>query len=73
VFPPGYTYTSKTDAKADYISAFSFVLKIEGQPPIRIPVIKDHLDFGSVVLPKSFHISETVPTEDAAYLEDMYK
>jgi hypothetical protein len=71
LFPPGYP--SNTDAKSDDISAFSFVLKIEGQQPIRIPVVKDHLDFGSVVLPKDFHISEAVPTDYAAYLEEMRK
>jgi hypothetical protein len=71
LFPPGYP--SNRNVSADDISAFSFVLSVEGQPTIRIPVVKDHLDFSSAVLPKGFQISETVPAEFAKELQDERK
>ncbi len=71
LFPPGYP--SNTKATVNDISRFSFLLEVEGQPPINIPVAKDHLDFNSAALPQGCHLSETVPPDDASYFEDMRK
>jgi hypothetical protein len=71
LFPPGYP--SNPPATANDISGFSFLLKVEGQPTTNIPVAKDHLDFSRAVLPKGCHLSQTVPTQYAAYLEEISK
>jgi hypothetical protein len=69
LFPPGYP--SNPPATANDISGFSFLLKIEGQPPIKFPVVKDRLDFSQAALPKGCHISLPVPPHYSAYLRDM--
>jgi hypothetical protein len=71
LFPPGYP--SNRNVSADDISAFSFVLSVEGLPTIKIPVVKDHLDFSGAILPKGFHISETAPADFAKELQDERK
>lgn len=66
-FPPNYP--SNTEASADDLTGFSFVLNVEDRKPIKIPVVKDRLDLKSVSLPKGFRLSDTIPTGFAEWLE----
>jgi hypothetical protein len=71
LFPAGYP--SNKVASADDIAGFSFMLSVESQPTIRIPIVKDHLDFNSATLPKGFRINETVPADFAKDLQEERK
>lgn len=62
-------YPSNLRGTTNDITGFSFLLKIGTQPVINIPVVKDHLEFSSAVLPKNFHLSETIPPKYATYLK----
>jgi hypothetical protein len=69
--PPGYP--SSTHTSPDDITGFFFVLNVANKPPIKIPVVKDHLDLANTTLPKGFQIIQTVPADLKQYLEDMHK
>ncbi|RSL15229.1 hypothetical protein EDE15_0711 [Edaphobacter aggregans] len=69
LFPPGYP--SNTHVSKDDINGLSFVLNVEGSHLIKIPLIKDHLDFSHAVLPKGFQISEALPAGFEKYLQEI--
>jgi hypothetical protein len=70
LFPPGYPANGNTSP--DQITGFSFVLNL-GSDVVKIPVIKDHLDFNHATLPKGFQVSEKLPPDSVKYLHEMLK
>jgi hypothetical protein len=73
LFPPGYP--SNRNTSPDDITGFSFLLNVENSSDenshesLKIPVIKDHLDFDHASLPKGFLLTNTLPADEAKYLE----
>jgi hypothetical protein len=70
LFPPGYSANGNTSP--DQITGFSFVLNV-GSDLVKIPVIKDHLDFNHATLPKDFHISDKLPADSVKYMQEILK
>jgi hypothetical protein len=70
LFPPGYPLNGNTSP--DQITGFSFVLNLENDV-VKIPVVKDGLDFNHATLPGGFQVSEKVPADSAKYLQEMLK
>jgi hypothetical protein len=70
LFPPRYPANGNTSP--DQITGFSFVLNLESDI-VKIPVIKDHLDFNHATLPRDFKISDKLPDDSAKYLQEMLK
>jgi hypothetical protein len=72
LFPPGYS--SRASSSPDEITGFFFLLHVDGtEEPIKIPVIKDHLDFDHATLPKDFRLTNALPAGSAKYLEYLHQ